>query len=98
MSVRIVCINKDNGDHDDPHESISHYGWQNENDGSRGKSTRSEMVKFIETDKGQAYVKDSTGNVAYCVVRTNPRTGNKFLQTIADSRFTNNLLSLMECR
>jgi hypothetical protein len=54
------------------------------------------MVKFIEQDGGKAYVKDERGNLAYLYVRTS-QSNNKFVQTYADSRYTNNLLNLPEC-
>lgn len=96
MAVRIVCINKDNGDHYDPHEAITHYGWLNENTEKQGKSTRKEMVEFIE-DGGQAYVVDRARNKVYCYVRESSK-GTKFLQTHSDNRYTNNLLELLECK
>lgn len=96
MSVRITCINKDVGDHHDPHEAISHLGWINEFDKETGKSTRVGMVKFIEGG-GQAYTKDGFGNVAYLVVYIS-RAGNKYVKTVADGKETDNLLSLPECK
>lgn len=96
MSVRIHCINKDNGDHDDPHEAITHLGWIDESSGKSGKSTRLEMVKFIE-DGNQAYVKDGYGNIAYLIVKIS-QYGNKFVKTKADGVETNNLLKLLECK
>ena len=93
--VRITCINKDNGDHNDPHEAITHYGWIKDN-GEYGKSTREVMVNFIK-DGGQAYVVDQYGNKVYCYVRESSR-GTKFLQTYSDNRYTNNLLELPECK
>ena len=95
MSVRITCINKDNGDHYDPHEAITFLGWLEESTNKIGKNTRLEMVEFIE-DGGQAYVKDSYGSIAYLVVRIS-RGGNKYVKTVADERETNNLLELPEC-
>ncbi|NQV00001.1 MAG: DUF3892 domain-containing protein [Parcubacteria group bacterium] len=95
MSVRITCINKDNGDHYDPHEAITHLGWLDESSKKNDKCTRLEMVKFIE-DGNQAYVKDGLGIKAFLVVRTS-RYGNKYVQTEADGRPTNNLLALSEC-
>lgn len=96
MSVRIRCINKDNGDHYDPHEAITYLGWINESTNQTGKSTRLEMVDFIEKQSGQAYVKDVYGKIAYLVVRVS-RFNNKYVKTVADGRETNNLLALMEC-
>jgi len=95
MAIRITCINKDNGDHYDPHEAITDLGWLNESTNEVGKSTRLQIVKFIE-DGNQAYVKDYGGKV-YLVVRIS-RNGNKFVQTMADGKLSNNLLALTECK
>lgn len=95
MSVKIICINKDNGDHYDPHLAITHLGWVNEETGKRGKSTRLDMVAFIEKGSS-AYVKDSYGKIARLVVRVS-FAGNKYVKTVADGRETNNLLELPEC-
>jgi hypothetical protein len=95
MSVRITCINKDNGNHTNPHEAITHYGWVNEDTDKRGRNDRPSMVKWVE-EGGTAYVKDAIGNVASCHVRTSSH-GTKFLQTRADDKCTDNLLSLPEC-
>lgn len=93
--VRITCINKDNGDHEDPYLAIEFFGWINEETGERGKSTRMDMVRFIEGGN-TAFVRGTSGVVAWLVVRTSVR-GNKFVKTIADDRETNNLLFLPEC-
>jgi hypothetical protein len=95
MSVKITCINKDRGDHYDPHLGITHLGWLNESTRAQGKSTRSQMIEFIEGG-GIAYVKDRFGKIARLVVRIS-RFGNKYVKTVADNRETNNLLELMEC-
>ena len=92
--VRITCINKDNGNHFNPHEAISSYGWINPV-GKKDISSRAIMVKWIEDGNG-AYVEDKSGNRAYCYVRKSVN-GNKFLQTVSDGEFTNNLLGLTEC-
>lgn len=96
MSVRITCINKDAGDHNDRHEAITHLGWINDETNVVGKSTRSQMVEFIEGGN-KAYTKDSLNNIAYLVVRTSG-SGNKFVKTIADGKETDNLLYLPECK
>ena len=95
MSVKITCINKDNGHHYDSHEAISHLGWFEESTGKSGKCTRAEMVKYIE-DGNSAYTKDSFGNKAYLVVRRSI-ANNKYVKTIADNKETDNLLYLLEC-
>jgi uncharacterized protein DUF3892 len=95
VSVRITCVSKDNGFHENPHVAISLLGWINESTSESGQSTRLEMHKFI-TDGGQAYVRDARGNTAHLVAKTSVR-GNPFVQTIADGTPTDNLLRLQEC-
>lgn len=96
MAVRITCINKDNGNHGNPHEGITNYGWRVEATGEMGNSTRAEMVDFLEVKKGKAYVKDARGNVAWVDVWVSAH-GNKYLRTYADGKWTDNLLALPEC-
>lgn len=94
-SVRIKAIEKDNGNHNNPHEAIQAYCWLNEVNNNSGKSDRPEMVSWIE--KGNAaYVKDYHGNKVFCYVRESVH-GTKFLQTKANDTYTDNLLSLPEC-
>jgi len=94
MAVRITCINKDGGNHANPYEGITHFGWVNEQTKASGRSTRAEMVEFLTRQGGKAYVKEG-GSIAWVGV---PRTdGTPFLQTYADNKWTNNLLSLGEC-
>ena len=95
MSIRITCINKDNGDHYDPHLAITHLGWFEDGTNKRGVATRLEMVSFIENGV-YAYVKDVYGNVAKLVVKISPAL-NKYVKTVADGKETDNLLSLNEC-
>lgn len=95
MAVRITCIKKDDGNHQNPHEGITHYGWFNESTNERGIGTRAGMVNFLEKG-GEAYVKDYYGNIAYCFVNESAN-GIKFLQTHSDKTPTDNLLELPEC-
>ena len=95
MAVRIHCINKSGGYHDNPHEAISHYGWIDESTNEKGRSNRQTMVNWVKAG-GVAYVTDQQGNRVYCVVKTSTR-GTEFLQTESDGRPTNNLLELPEC-
>jgi len=94
--VRITCIKKDCGNHLNPHEGITDFGWVNEETRARGQSTRTQMVYFLESQNGKAYVKDSFGKVAYIRVWV-AASGIKYLQTYADDKWSNNLLSLPEC-
>lgn len=93
--VQITCINKDGGDHYDRHEGITNFGWVNPDTSVRGNSNRSEMVAWLENG-GYAFTKDIFGNMAKLVVRSNQ--GRKYVQTLADGRWTDNLLALNECR
>ena len=94
MTVRITCINKSGGDHDNPHAAVSHYGWLDPS-GNRGRMSRDQAVEWTE-DGNFSYVENRYGNRVYCYVRTSSN-GVKFLQTQADGRDTNNLLELPEC-
>jgi len=93
MAVRIIEIRKPGGAQN-IHEAISDYKWVNEDDGKVGVSDRPTMVDWVENKSGYAYVKDASGTVR-CYVNVSP-AGTKFLQTYADKRWTDNLLSLKE--
>ena len=96
MAVRIICINKSEGYHENPHEAVSYYGWENEMSKERGRTDRVTMVKFMK-EGGSAYVTDRFEKKVYCQVKKSSR-GTEFLQTTSDGRLTNNLLELLECR
>jgi hypothetical protein len=96
MSVRIVCINKDNGYHQNPHEAIQFLGWLNESTNETGKSSRIDIYNWLLAGN-QAYVKDGLGSAVFLQTAISP-SGTKFVRTVADRRETNNLLSLPECR
>lgn len=97
MSIRITCINKSGGWHEDPHAAISNLGWINEANNNTGKNTRIEVYDWLKANPSQnAYVLDRFGNKAYVSTRENS-SGTKFLQTYADRVWTDNLLSLPEC-
>lgn len=71
MAIRITCINKSGGYHDDPHHAISHLGWVEDGTGTTKKSTRMEIYVWIKNKDGVAYVLDSRGNKAYVGTREN---------------------------
>jgi hypothetical protein len=97
MSIRITCINKSGGHHDDPHHAIDNLGWVNEENGKTGKNTRLEIYNWLKSENGTAYVTDARGNKAYVGTREHSN-GTKFVQTYADKVWTDNLLALSECR
>ena len=96
MAIRITCINKSNGDHEDPHHAISELGWMEDGTGKTDKSTRLQVYDWIKGG-GVAYVRDAKANNATVGTREHAN-GTKFLQTYADGVWTDNLLALPECK
>ncbi len=96
MSIRITCINKEEGHHLDPHAAIISLGWVEDGTGKSGKWAREKVYNWIKNERGVAYVLDQRGNKAYLYGRENIY-GTKFVQTYADQVWTDNLLSLPEC-
>lgn len=96
MAIRITCINKQQGYHQDPHHAIESLGWIQDGTGQTYKSTRLEIYDWLKNRNGVAYVIDSYGNKAYVSPREN-NNGTQYVQTQADNVWTNNLLSLPEC-
>jgi len=96
MSVRITCINKDAGNHDNPHEAISFLGWINENTKQSGKVSRIEMYDWIREKGGEAYVRGEDGTVSLVGTAITNR-GTKYVRTYANGVWNDNLLSLPEC-
>lgn len=95
MSVKITCIKKDNGNHENPYVAIMSMKWLDEADQKSGTSTREEMYKFVK-DGGLAYVKDAAGNEAKLLAETTDK-GTKYVKTVADDVKSDNLLKLKEC-
>jgi hypothetical protein len=95
MSVKITCIKKDNGNHENPYVAIQSMNWIDEADQKTGTSTRLEMYEFVK-DGGEAYVKDATGNKARLVARISDKN-TKYVKTMADEVKSDNLLKLKEC-
>jgi len=96
MAIRITCINKEQGYHDDPHHAITNLGWIEDGTGKSNKSTRLQLYDWIKNKGGTAYVLDRFGNKALLYPKENA-AGTKFVQTYADGVWTDNLLSLPEC-
>ncbi|OCX54268.1 hypothetical protein BEL04_08400 [Mucilaginibacter sp. PPCGB 2223] len=95
MSVRITCIKKAAGDHENPYVAISSMSWINEQSKKTGTATRIEVYDFVK-DGGEAYVKDADGNKAKLLARTTAK-GTKYVKTEADDVKSDNLLKLKEC-
>ena len=90
ISIRITGIRQSGGD---GHEHITHVWWANQATGEEGNSTRGQVIQWIETANGRAYLDDGHGSYTAVLVVT-PRNGDKYLQTCADGKLTDNLLGL----
>lgn len=97
MAIRITCINKEQGHHQDPHHAISKLGWIEDGTNKTGKSSRLEIYDWLKSQGGAAYVLDRSNNRAFVYPKENAY-GTKYIQTYADHVWTDNLLSLPECR
>lgn len=96
MSIKITCITKDAGNHENPYVAISHLGWINESTQERGYNTREVVYDFVKNGN-IAYVKDIFGNIAKLMCAISSR-GTKYVKTVADETKTDNLLKLQECK
>ena len=96
MAIKITCINKEHGYHQDPHHAISELGWINEATRETGRSTRLVIYDWLKNRQGEAYALDRFGNKAYVYPREHAN-GTKYVQTAADRVWTDNLLALPEC-
>jgi hypothetical protein len=97
MAARITCIKKDNGYHENPHVAIESLDWINEQTNETGRTNRLDMYDFLVNKNGQAYVRDSRGNIAYLQGAVSG-SGNPYVRTVTDGKWTDNLLALPECR
>jgi hypothetical protein len=96
MSVRITCISKDGGNHENPHVAIISLGWKNEATGATGNSTRLQMYEWIKDKNGDAYVRDGSGNTVRVGTAVTAK-GTRYVRTYRDNTPTDNLLALPEC-
>jgi hypothetical protein len=93
MAIRITGIRKPGGANN-AHEAISHYRWIEDGKAFTSITDRQTVVGWVENGVS-AYV--SGGSiVAYCQVRQSAG-GTRYLQTVSDGKFSDNLLSLPEC-
>ena len=95
MAIRIVCINKDSGNHENRHTAIRRLGWQEDGTGKSGYMTRLEMYEWVKGG-GRAYVTDQYGDKAYLMTAITA-LGTKYVKTVPDDTKADNLLSLKEC-
>lgn len=90
MSIQITAIRLSGGT---SHQHIVRLWWTDSSSQKSGENSRAEIVGWIETENGKAYVKDSQGNQVNVGVVV-PTIGSKYLRTYADGVWTDNLLAL----
>jgi hypothetical protein len=97
MSIRITCISKAAGDHENPYVAISKLGWVNMlNPTEKRSSTRMEMYDFV-LKRGEAFIYDRTGTIRSKLICAISPKETKFVKTQPDSTKKDNLLELGEC-
>ena len=96
MPIRVTCIKKDNGFHENPHVAISELGWINDSNEATGNSTRVQIYDWINAG-GVAYIMDSVGRKINLITAVSPK-GTKYLRTVADNSTNDILLNLQECK
>jgi hypothetical protein len=92
--IEITGIRKDNGNHYNPYEAVTHYRWVQHGTDNKGINPRQEVVSWVEGNFN-AYVSGGRTR-AYCDVKESDH-GTRFLQTRADAAKEDNLLELEEC-
>jgi Protein of unknown function (DUF3892) len=90
MTICITAIRLSGGN---THQHIVRVWWTNPSNNKTDDNTRAEIVSWIETEDGTAYVQDPYGHrINVGVVK--PTHGEKYLRTHADRVWTDNLLAL----
>jgi hypothetical protein len=95
MAVRIICIKKDEGNHENPYVAIEHLEWINERINVKGVTDRTKIYDWIKEENGEAYIIDQFGNKTYLIPEVSPQ-GNKYVKT-ADDETVDCLLALPHC-
>jgi len=76
------------------HEHIASLDWRNDETGATGHSTRAEFVAYIRANgNNSVWCPDRIGGPS-AWVHINNNGQVEYVQTFADGRWTNNLLSL----
>lgn len=89
MAVRFTNVRLSGGD---KHEHITHLRGVDDTNSKIHEDTRAGWVSWVEGG-GSAYVLDSRGSRAPVVV-VKPPLGSKYLRTVANGVYTDNLLAL----
>lgn len=99
VEIEITGIRKDNGNHDNPHEAVSHYRWVQHSSGKTVISSRPTVVSWLDGGLDGEAIRAYVHRVepkAYCYVNESAH-GTRFLETYPDASEENNLLKLPEC-
>lgn len=90
---QVNCITKSH--HQGGHEHITHIG---SNLGKKWRMTKEAAIVRIErrTDPEKYFTRDTKGNKAYIAV-VRPTSGSPYLRTIADGKWSDNLLAQATC-
>lgn len=97
MAVRITCIKKETGGtYSNPHLAIRGVSWINEQTQVTGYSSKEVMYDWIVNKNGSAYVRDPQGNSIY-VFGIVSDTGEKYIRTINNKNWSDDLLGLPLC-
>jgi hypothetical protein len=90
MALRIVRVHLEGGTE---HRHIAQLEWYQYDDNSRKTSSRQTIVDWLERSSvNEAFTAPPTGYGQRVYVRE--QAGVKFIQTVADSQWSNNLLAL----
>lgn len=96
MAIRITCIRKSGGYHENTYVAISHLQWMEDGTSITGKWTREKMYDWVEREKGQAYVQFGSSKVN--VFGAISARGTRYVKTEPHNTDRDNLLKLPECR
>ena len=75
-------------------DEIVRYKWRSIEDGEIRDSDKPTLIDWIENKNGKAYVGNGSSRVSVGVVK--PQSGQPYLRTYADGKWTNNLVNLPE--
>jgi hypothetical protein len=93
--MSIKCVARRMASTGNGHEHISHLWWENTETRAAGVSTREEMVQYVDANGTTAvWCPDRDPNKKGAWVHTNSNGRVRYVQTVADGRWTDNLLSL----
>jgi hypothetical protein len=96
MSIRITCIKKADGLHENLYTAITEIGWINESTGTTGISTRVQIYDWVH-EGGEAFVINSSGRRIKLVSVLSAR-GTKYVKSEELEEETDILLRLGECQ